>query len=72
MLERAGIFCKFIAYFAEWAQSRGTLVWHGQSKDFVALLLGVEGTWVQFVMQAQFCVWLVLDGVVYVRALSCW
>jgi hypothetical protein len=45
--------------------------WYGtaRAKD---LLLGVEGAWVQFVMQVQFCVWLVLDGVVYVQALSRW
>jgi hypothetical protein len=36
---------------------RGTLVWHGQSKGFVVLLLGVEGAWVQFVMQVQFRMW---------------
>jgi hypothetical protein len=55
VLERAGICCKFVVYIVEWVQSRGALVWHGQSEGFVALLLGVEGTWVQFVMQVQFC-----------------
>ncbi len=57
MLEHAGICYEFVAYIVERAQSRGTLVWHGQSKGFVALLLGVEGAWVQFVMQVQFRVW---------------
>ncbi len=57
MLEHAGICCKFVVYIVEWVQSRETLVWHGQSKVFVVLLLGVEDAWVQFVMKVQFCVW---------------
>jgi hypothetical protein len=51
VLEYAGFCCEFVEYIVEWTQSRGTLVWHGQSKGLVALLLGVEGAWVQFMMQ---------------------
>jgi hypothetical protein len=57
VLEHAGIYCKFVVYIVEWVQSRGTLVWHGQSNKKGALLLGEGGKWVQFVMQVQFCVW---------------
>jgi hypothetical protein len=57
VLEHAGICCKVVVYIVEWVQSRGTMVWLGQSKGFVALLLGVEDTWVQVMMQVQFCVW---------------
>jgi hypothetical protein len=46
-----------VVYIVEWAQSRGTPVWHGQSKGFVALLLGVEDAWVQFVLRVQSRVW---------------
>ncbi len=56
MLEHDGLFCKFVVCIVEWVQSRGTLVWHSQSTGFMALLLGVEDAWVQFVMQVQFCV----------------
>jgi hypothetical protein len=44
-------------YIVEWAQLRGTLVWHGQSKGFVVLLLGVEDAWVQFVLRVQSLMW---------------
>jgi hypothetical protein len=57
VLEHAGICCEFVVNIVEWAQSRGTLVWHGQSKGFVVLLLSVEGAWVQFVMRVQSCMW---------------
>jgi hypothetical protein len=56
VLEHDGLFCKFVVCIVEWVQSRGTLVWHSQSTGFMALLLGVEDAWVQFVMQVQFCV----------------
>ncbi len=54
MFEHGGFCHEFVVYIIEWTQSRGTLVWHGQSEGLVALLLGVEGAWVQFVMQVQF------------------
>jgi hypothetical protein len=57
MFEHTGICCTFVVYVVEWAQSRGTLVWLGQSKGFVELLLDVGDAWVQFVMQVQFCMW---------------
>ncbi len=50
-------FVASLVYVVEWVQSRGTLVWLGQSKGFVALLLGVGDTWVRFVMQVQFRLW---------------
>ena len=44
-------------YIVEWVQSRGTLIWHSQSKGFVALLLGVAAAWVQDAMHVHFLMW---------------
>jgi hypothetical protein len=61
-MECARICCEF-----EWVQSKGTMVWLGQSKDFVALLLGVAAAWVHVVMQVHFLVW----WIQYVQAFGC-
>jgi hypothetical protein len=52
VLEWAWICCE-----SEWAQSKGTLVWLGQSEGFVALLLGVAAAWVYLEIKVHVLMW---------------
>ncbi len=49
------VFCVIVVYIVEWGKSRGALVWHCQSKGFVVLLSSVGDTWMQGMVQGQFC-----------------